>query len=141
MSLDFNAQSWLVDRHVEAGRGERVAVRGTTTLTYGELADLSADVTAGLRSLGLHRDDRVLFVSASMLVMALMAVVQWDALTLDARDTAVLGILPIPKAVIVRSKLLSVMLLASGTCVAWNLAPTVLRGASLPIGLRIGFTG
>jgi len=62
MSLDFNAQSWLVDRHVEAGRGERVAVRGTTTLTYGELADVSADVTAGLRSLGLHRDDRVLFV-------------------------------------------------------------------------------
>ena len=62
MGADFNAQSWLVDRHLAAGHGERVAVRGTSTLTYRELADLAADVAAGLRSLGLRRDDRVLFV-------------------------------------------------------------------------------
>ncbi len=42
-------------------------------------------------------DDRFLFTSASMLVMALAAVAQWDALALDARDTAVLGVLPIPR--------------------------------------------
>ena len=58
----FNAQVWLVDRHAEGGRGDHVAVRGTETLTYRRLAELTADIAAGLRSLGLRRDDRVMFV-------------------------------------------------------------------------------
>jgi benzoate-CoA ligase family protein len=58
----FNAAAWLVDRHVEEGRGERTAVRGTRTLTYAELARLSGDVASSLRRLGLRRDDRVVFV-------------------------------------------------------------------------------
>jgi len=82
-------------------------------------------------------DDRFLFVSASMLVMALLAVSQWDALSLDARDTAVLGILPIPKAVIIRAKFYAVAVLAAGTAVACNLAPTLFRFASVPINLPI----
>jgi hypothetical protein len=86
-------------------------------------------------------DDRFLFVSASMLVMALLAVAQWDALSLDARDTAVLGILPISKAVIIRAKFLAVALLAAGTAVACNLAPTLLRCVAVPIGLPIGVHG
>ena len=57
-------------------------------------------------------DDRFLFTSASMLVMALVAVAQWDALALDARDTAVLGVLPIPRAVIVRAKFIAIAVLA-----------------------------
>jgi len=62
MAPEFNAAAWLVDRHVEQGRGTRTAVRGTRTLTYGELAALSADVASSLRRLGLRRDDRVVFV-------------------------------------------------------------------------------
>ena len=31
---EFNAAAWLVDRHVEAGWGERIAVRGTRSLSY-----------------------------------------------------------------------------------------------------------
>lgn len=62
MAPRFNAAEWLVDRHVQEGRGDRVAVRGTRTLTYAELARLSGDVAASLRGLGLHRDDRVIFV-------------------------------------------------------------------------------
>lgn len=61
----FNAAQWLVDRQVEAGRGDRIAVdapRGTTT--YAELAELSGKVAAGLRSLGLRRDDRIVLVAA-----------------------------------------------------------------------------
>ena len=38
-------------------------------------------------------DDRFLFTSTSMLVMAFAAVAEWDALALDPRDTAVLGVL------------------------------------------------
>src|SRR5262245_18754396 len=86
-------------------------------------------------------DDRFFFVSASMLVMALLAVSQWDALSLDARDTAVLGTLPIPKVVIIRAKFVAVALLAVGTAVACNLAPTLLRFAAVPINLRIGVRG
>jgi len=62
MAPEFNAAAWLVDRHVEAGRGERIAVRGSRTLTYAELSELSGDVAASLRRLGLRRDDRVVFV-------------------------------------------------------------------------------
>ncbi|WP_155342531.1 benzoate-CoA ligase family protein [Acrocarpospora pleiomorpha] len=62
MSDHFNAAQFLVGRHVEEGRGERVAVRGTQTLTYAELDDLNARVSAGLRGLGLRRDDRVMLV-------------------------------------------------------------------------------
>jgi benzoate-CoA ligase family protein len=62
MAHQFNAAAWLVDRHVEQGRGDRIAVRGTRTLTYAGLSELSADVAASLRCLGMRRDDRVVFV-------------------------------------------------------------------------------
>jgi benzoate-CoA ligase family protein len=59
---DFNAAAWLVDRQVEQGGGDRIAVRGTRTLTYSELSRLCGDVAASLRGLGMRRDDRVVFV-------------------------------------------------------------------------------
>src|SRR5262245_779114 len=86
-------------------------------------------------------DDRFLLVSASMLVMALLAVAEWDALSLDARDHAVLGVLPISRAVIIRSKFVAVGVLAIGTDLAWNLAPTLLRSVAVPIKLSIGLKG
>jgi hypothetical protein len=86
-------------------------------------------------------DDRFMFVSASMLVMALLAVALWDALALDARDAAVLGVLPVPQSAIVRTKFIAVALVAAGTNLAWNLAPILLRLASLPLKLPVGFKG
>src|SRR5262245_56983298 len=86
-------------------------------------------------------DDRFMFVSASMLVMALLAVALWDALALDVRDGAVLGILPVPRSAIVRSKFIAVAILAAGTDLAWNAAPILLRSWSLPLMLKVGGTG
>jgi hypothetical protein len=86
-------------------------------------------------------DDRVLFTSASMLVMALVAVALWDALALDARDTSALGVLPIPRAVIVRTKFMAVTVLATGVAVAWNLAPTLLRFVAVPSKLGVSVMG
>src|SRR5216117_3067328 len=63
-----------------------------------------------LRSL----DERFFFASASMVVLALVAVAQWDALSLDSRDTSALGVLPIPRGMIVRTKFMAVALLAVG---------------------------
>jgi benzoate-CoA ligase family protein len=62
MGDTFNAAAYLVDRHCASGAGDRVAVRGTETLTYAELERRVGDVAAALRRLGLRRDDRVLLV-------------------------------------------------------------------------------
>ncbi|MEN3123799.1 benzoate-CoA ligase family protein [Janibacter terrae] len=59
----FNAAAWLVDR-VAVERGDHPAVETPSqTVTYTELVELTGRVAAGLRSLGLRRDDRVVFVA------------------------------------------------------------------------------
>lgn len=59
----FNAAAWLVDR-VAAERGDHPAVETPSrTVTYTELVELTGRAAAGLRSLGLRRDDRVVFVA------------------------------------------------------------------------------
>ncbi|MCW2818829.1 MAG: benzoate-CoA ligase family protein [Marmoricola sp.] len=58
----FNAADYLVRRQVDAGRGDRTAVVAADRWTYGELDDRVGAVAAGLRTLGLHHDDRVVLV-------------------------------------------------------------------------------
>jgi hypothetical protein len=89
----------------------------------------------------LALDDRFLLVSLSMIVMGLVAVTEWDALALDARDTSVLGPLPIPPGAIARAKSAAVALFAVGFDVALNIAPTVLRSGSLPVRLPVTMAG
>lgn len=61
---EFNVSEWLVDRQVEQGRGEHVAVDAPDRqVTYAELAQLAGQAAAGFRSLGLRLDDRVVFVA------------------------------------------------------------------------------
>ncbi len=61
----FNACTYLVDRHVDAGDGDRVAVTGPYgTLTYGELLARVRRVAAGLRDLGVRPEERVLICMA-----------------------------------------------------------------------------
>jgi benzoate-CoA ligase family protein len=63
--VTFNAASYLVARHVQEGSGHRVAVHGSDrSLTYAELHELVSATAAGLRALGLHRGERVVFVMA-----------------------------------------------------------------------------
>ncbi|MQA85478.1 MAG: benzoate-CoA ligase family protein [Streptosporangiales bacterium] len=57
----FNASTYLVDRRVEAGEGDRVALAGPRgTHTYAELLDLVGRVAAGLRELGVRPEERVM---------------------------------------------------------------------------------
>jgi hypothetical protein len=86
-------------------------------------------------------DDRFFWFSLSTLVMALIAVAEWDALALDARDSAVLGPLPIPGAALVRAKFVAVALFVVGFDVALILAPTMLRIAALPVMLPVTLVG
>ncbi|HZS02071.1 MAG TPA: benzoate-CoA ligase family protein [Chloroflexota bacterium] len=59
----FNMATALVDRHLQAGRGDRVAVYyGDQQLTYWDLAALVNRTGNGLRSLGLGLEDRVVLL-------------------------------------------------------------------------------
>ena len=60
MHDEFNAATWLVDRHVEAGDGERPAViGGDRTWTYAQVADEVAGAAAALRAVGVGPEQRV----------------------------------------------------------------------------------
>lgn len=65
----FNAADYLLTRRIEAGQGERTAVIASETLTYVELDRHVGVVAAGLRSLGLHHDDRVMLVMSDEIPM------------------------------------------------------------------------
>lgn len=59
----FNVAVPLIDRHLEEGRGSKVAVRTVDTeVTYSELADRVNRCGNALKSLGTVHGDRVLMV-------------------------------------------------------------------------------
>jgi hypothetical protein len=84
-------------------------------------------------------DDALLYVTMSMLLLAIVAVVAWDGLALDARDEAILGPLPIPRGVIVRAKLSAMAVLAAAVLLALNGPPTLLHPSSAVAMLPAGF--
>ena len=63
MSGPFNAAEHLVDRHVAAGDGGRLAIRTMgRSITYAELQRLVSGAAEGLRGLGVRREERVLLI-------------------------------------------------------------------------------
>jgi benzoate-CoA ligase family protein len=61
----FNASTYLVDRHVEAGDGDRIAVTGPGgTLTYADLLGRITRTAAGLRGIGVRPEERVMLSMA-----------------------------------------------------------------------------
>jgi benzoate-CoA ligase family protein len=63
MSEHFNAAHYFVDRHVEAGDGDRIAVRSMgRQLSYGDLQQQSSAFAAGLRAVDVRQGERVVFV-------------------------------------------------------------------------------
>lgn len=60
MHDEFNAATWLVDRHIEAGDGDRLAViSGDRTWTYTEVAEEVSVTAAALRAIGVGPEQRV----------------------------------------------------------------------------------
>ncbi|HEY8675487.1 MAG TPA: benzoate-CoA ligase family protein [Candidatus Dormibacteraeota bacterium] len=67
----FNSCAWLVDRHVEAGAGKRIAmVSGDVELTYAELLGAVQAAAAGIRRLGVRPEERVMLVLRDGLELA-----------------------------------------------------------------------
>src|SRR5438445_11790608 len=63
MSGSYNAVTWLLDRNVEEGRGNKLAFTDTVSeLTYGELQQRTRRVANMLRRLGVRREERVAMI-------------------------------------------------------------------------------
>ena len=63
MSGSYNAVTWLLDRNVEEGRGNKLAYTDTVfELTYGELQQQTRRVANMLRRLGVRREERVAMI-------------------------------------------------------------------------------
>jgi hypothetical protein len=86
-------------------------------------------------------DDRLFFLSCSMTLMALVAVAQWDALSLDTRDASILGPLPVPRGVLVRAKFAAVVVFAAGFDLGVSIFPSFVHPALVAAKLEIGISG
>jgi hypothetical protein len=71
--------------------------------------------------------DQVVFCATSLLVSAVIATLEWEALALSPRDAMILGVLPVPRGEIVRAKVLALMTFAAAFVIALNAVPTVLH--------------
>ncbi|MGJ5076258.1 benzoate-CoA ligase family protein [Bradyrhizobium oligotrophicum] len=82
----YNAVSWLLDRNVEAGRGDKLAYTDTVSeLTYRGLQQQTCRVANMLRRLGVRREERV--------AMIMLDTVNFPAVFLGAMRA---GIVPVP---------------------------------------------
>jgi hypothetical protein len=86
--------------------------------------------------MALH--DKFQFMASSMIVMALVTVLEWDALALDARDFAVLGPLPIERRTLVAAKLRALLLFVTVFAVAVNAIPIVFFPLAFLSNLSVG---
>jgi benzoate-CoA ligase family protein len=87
MTTLFNAAEYLVDRHIRAGDGGRTAVIAPSrTLTYAELDSEVRRVAAGLKSLGVRPEERVLMcmVDEIELFTAILAVMYIGAVAVPS---------------------------------------------------------
>jgi benzoate-CoA ligase family protein len=81
----FNACAWLVDRHVDAGHGARIALLvGDTTVSYAELLDSVTAAAGGLRHLGVRPEERILMIlrDGPELAVAILATMRIGAVAL-----------------------------------------------------------
>ena len=63
MSGSYNAVTWLLDRNVDEGRGDKLAYTDTISeLSYGELQRQTRRVANMLRRLGVRREERVAMI-------------------------------------------------------------------------------
>jgi hypothetical protein len=130
----------------DADRHEVLAVACAALITAGLVGTVFISVKYQFSPLQLPGwtslaalNDLSLFVGASMIVMALVAVSEWDALGLDARDASILGPLPLPRGLLLRAKLAAIALFSVAFAVALNAIPSViypiLLSSKLPISL------
>src|SRR3954467_12326576 len=84
--MTYNAVTWLLDRNVDEGRGDKLAFTDTVSqLTYGDLKKQSCRLANLLRRLGVRREERV--------AMMMLDTVDFPIVFLGAIRV---GIVPVP---------------------------------------------
>ena len=83
--------------------------------------------------------DHFLFTSAAMTATALVTLLAWDGLAVDARDASVLGAMPIRTRTIVAAKFSALVRFAAMFAAALNLAPSVIAPALMVSKLPLSF--
>ena len=73
----------------------------------------------------LALDDRFFYIALAMIVTALVATSQWDALVVSPRDAAILEPLPVHPGTIRRAKMSAVAILGAVVAVAVNATPSL----------------
>jgi benzoate-CoA ligase len=81
----YNAAYDLIERNLEAGRGDQVAfIDDRRAITYGELAKRVNCFASGLRSIGIEREDRIL--------LCMLDTIDWPTVFLGAIKA---GVVPV----------------------------------------------
>jgi hypothetical protein len=132
----------------DADRSQLIALVGATcfcstvfiTVTVSCFKYVAAYYTPGQAAL-ISLDDKTFYIGLSMLVAALLAVSQWDALVIDARDAAILEPIPLRISVIRRAKLSAVARLGAAAALVLNLAPSVIFPLLLLVNQRVSLPG
>ena len=83
--------------------------------------------------------DHFLYTSAAMTATALLTLLVWDGLAVDARDASVLGAMPIRTRTIVAAKFSALITFASMFAAALNLVPSVIAPGLMVSKLPISF--
>jgi hypothetical protein len=83
--------------------------------------------------------DHFLYTSAAMTATALLTLLVWDGLAVDARDASVLGAMPIRTRTIVAAKFSALITFASMFAAALNLVPSLVAPALMVSKLPISF--
>jgi hypothetical protein len=84
--------------------------------------------------------DNYAFIHIAMFATALVATLQWDALSLDVRDVANLGPLPLRRSVLVRAKLAALTIFAVGFALALTAFPTLIYQVLVIVRMPLGLT-
>jgi len=128
----------------DADRHQTLAVASACIISFGLVVTmlLAVKYLAGVPIPGqtalISLDDKFLYIGWSMLVMGLVALAEWDALALDARDASILGPLPIPGGVIFRAKATALLLFAGACVVVLNMVPSIIFSSALITKVVVG---
>ena len=115
----------------EADRSQLLAVVGAIVVSLTLFASVFmsfnyvvAVLTPGQAAV-LSLNDKYFYLALAMIVTALVAASQWDAIAIDPRDAAILEPLPVPAGTIRRAKVSAVAILGAAVAIAVNAFPSV----------------
>ena len=113
----------------EADRSQLLAVVGAMLLSltlfisvFMSVNYVSVILTPGQAAV-LSLDDKFFYLALAMIVTALVAASQWDALAIDPRDAAILEPLPVRAGTIRRAKLSAVAILGAAVAIGRQCVP------------------